>query len=49
MFFTIVIILLIVSVALALLSLWKQTRLEELKKVKRELKRNRVIYHKDQN
>jgi hypothetical protein len=37
----------ILSLLLALLSLWKQNKLEELKGVRKDLKRKKVIYHKD--
>lgn len=46
MFFFIIIALLIISVLMAFWSLSKQNKLEEIKGVKKALKRKRVIFYK---
>jgi len=46
MFWTIIILLAIISILWALWSLRKQTKLDELQGVKKELKKKRVIFQK---
>ena len=43
----VVIVIFIISVGLALWSLRQQNKLEEIRKIKKELKNSRVIYQRD--
>lgn len=47
MFIAIIISIAVVSVLLACYSLWRQQKFEEVKKAKKQLKRSKVIYHRD--
>ncbi len=45
--FIVLIVIAAISIILALWSLKKQSQLEEVAKVKKQLQKSRVIYHKD--
>ncbi len=47
MIYLIIVILVALSFILALLSLRKQNKVEELKGIKKELKRKKIIFRKD--
>jgi len=47
MFIFVIIFIAVLSVLLAVRSLKRQGKVEEIKNVKKELKRKKIIYHKD--
>lgn len=47
MLFFVIIGIAMMSILLALVSLQKQSKLDEVKKVKRKLKNNKVIFYRD--
>jgi hypothetical protein len=49
MLFIVITIIAVISILLACLSLYRQSKLDEIKGVKKTLKQERVVFHRDES